>query len=74
LPSLASLAQYIKENSHLPNMPSATEVQQNGIELGNMNTRIVEKLEELTLYIIELNSRLEKLEKENAALRNQLQK
>lgn len=74
LPTLQSLKAYIKKNNHLPNMPSANEVQEKGIELGNMNTRIVEKLEELTLYIIELNAKMEKLEKENAALRRQLKK
>jgi hypothetical protein len=74
LPSLQSLKDYIKNNSRLPNMPSANEVKENGIELGDMNTRIVEKLEELTLYIIELNAKMEKLEKENEALRSQLKK
>jgi len=74
LPTLQSLKTYIKANNHLPNMPSANEVQENGIELGNMNTRIVEKIEELTLYIIELNGKIEKLEKDNATLRRQLTK
>lgn len=72
LRSLADLEQYITENKRLPNMPSAEEVQNNGIELGRMNTTVVEKIEELTLYIITLNKRLEILEKENAQLRNSL--
>jgi len=74
LKTLATLEGYIKKNNHLPNMPSAREVKNNGIELGNMNTRVVEKIEELTLYVIELNKRMAKLEKENARLRNQLKK
>ena len=74
LKSLATLEGFIKKNNHLPNMPSAKEVNDNGIELGNMNTRVVEKIEELTLYVIELNKRMAKLEKENARLRNQFKK
>lgn len=74
LKSLASLEEYISKNNRLPNMPSAEEVKNNGIELGNMNARVVEKIEELTLYIIDMNKKMEKLEKDNAELRNQLKK
>jgi hypothetical protein len=81
LRSLASLEDYIKKNSRLPNMPSAQQVKDNGIELGHMNTLVVENIEELTLHIIALNKNLtalnkkiEKLEKDNAALRKQLKK
>lgn len=74
LKSLATLEDYIKRYNHLPNMPSAQEVKDNGIELGNMNARVVEKIEELTLYVIALNKKIETLEKENASLRNQLKK
>lgn len=70
LRNLSSLENYINENKHLPNVPSATEVEKNGgIELGQMNTKLLEKVEELTLYIIEINKRVEKLEKENEALK-----
>jgi hypothetical protein len=44
---------YIDQNSHLPDMPSAEEVSKEGINLGEMNKRLVKKVEELTLYIIE---------------------
>ena len=74
LKSLLSLEEYISKNNRLPNMPSAEEVKKDGIELGNMNARVVEKIEELTLYIIALNKKIEKLEKDNADLRNQLKK
>lgn len=74
LKSLATLEDYIKRYNHLPNMPSAQEVKDNGIELGNMQARVVEKIEELTLYVITLNKKIEKLEKENVSLRNQLKK
>lgn len=59
---LFNLEEYIKKNNHLPNMPSAEEVKNNGIELGHMNARLLEKIEELTLYVIELK-------KENVELR-----
>jgi hypothetical protein len=74
LKSLSSLEEYISKNNRLPNMPSAEEVKNNGIELGKINTQVVEKIEELTLYVIELNKKIQKLEKENASLRNQSKK
>jgi hypothetical protein len=74
LKSLNTLEDYIKKNNRLPGMPSAAEVKNDGFELGKMNTRVVEKIEELTLYIIDLNKKIEKLEKDNATLRKQINK
>ena len=54
LPTLEEVEQHIKEKGHLPNIPSAQEVAENGIELGEMNKLLLEKIEELTLYVIEL--------------------
>lgn len=51
--SLADLDRYIKANKHLPGIPSAQEVKQNGIELGEMNKLLLQKIEELTLHLIE---------------------
>lgn len=62
LPKLEELEEFIKENKHLPNVPSAKEVAENGIELGEIATIQQEKIEELTLYIIEQN----KLNKEQS--------
>jgi hypothetical protein len=68
LMSLASLEEFIKKNNHLPNIPSAQEVKENGgIDLGDMNRRLLEKIEELTLHVIELNKEVQQLKKENAA-------
>ncbi|MEL7146161.1 MAG: hypothetical protein AAFO69_07320 [Bacteroidota bacterium] len=53
LKSLSSVADFISENGHLPNIPSAAEVEENGIALGEMNARLLEKIEELTLYAID---------------------
>ena len=53
LPTLAEMEKHIKEKGHLPNIPSAKEVAENGIELGEMNKLLLEKIEELTLYVIQ---------------------
>ena len=67
--SLKSLETYIQENKKLPNMPSAKEVGNKGMNVGQINTLLVEKVEELTLYTIqqqklidELMKRIEKIE------------
>lgn len=54
LPDLKETEQFIKENKHLPEIPSAKEVAENGISLGEMNAKFLKKIEEMTLYIIEL--------------------
>ena len=64
LKSLNTLEDYIKKNNHLPDMPSANEVKNNGIELGQMNAKLLEKVEELTLYVIDLKKEIEQLKKE----------
>lgn len=53
LPTLEEIEQYIMAKGHLPNMPSASEVETNGIALGEMNRLLLEKIEELTLYILQ---------------------
>ncbi|WP_395045426.1 hypothetical protein [Flavobacterium sp.] len=62
LMSLSDLEKYIDANNHLPNIPKANEVIINGLELGSMQVKQMEKIEELTLYIIELNKKIEALE------------
>lgn len=57
------LEQKIKADKHLPEIASATEMQENGVGLGELNTKLLQKTEELTLYIIQLNKRIEELEK-----------
>ena len=53
LPSLQEVKSYIDQNHHLPEMPSATEVAQDGLNLGEVNKLLAKKVEELTLYLIE---------------------
>ncbi len=62
MPSLRELETFIRENHHLPDIPSASETAEDGIDLGKMNTRLLKKIEELTLYIIEQEKRIQKLE------------
>lgn len=66
--SLAELAGYIKTNGHLPNMPSATEAESKGIDLGEMNRKLLEKVEELTLHLIEKDKELTKLNEQVSRL------
>lgn len=60
--SLSELEKYINVHNHLPDIPSAEDVENEGIKLKEMNQKMMEKIEELTLYIIELNKRIEELE------------
>jgi hypothetical protein len=76
LPTLKEVENYIKEEGHLKDIPSAREVEKNGIFLGEMDSKLLQKIEELTLYTIEQEKRLnnidlknEKLEKENKILK-----
>jgi hypothetical protein len=57
---LPTLKAYIDSASHLPGIPSAEEVVKNGSDLGQMNAKLLEKVEELTLYMIHLNEEIEK--------------
>ena len=64
LPTLQQVEQHIKEKGHLQNIPSAMEVEKEGIKLGEMNAKLLQKIEELTLYMIEQNKKTEQLQKE----------
>jgi hypothetical protein len=74
LKTLAELEAFIKTNGHLPNMPKASEIEQTGMPLGKIELILVEKVEELTLYMIEINKANEhlKLEIELLKIQNEL--
>ncbi|MBL0737623.1 hypothetical protein JI750_12025 [Flavobacterium sp. GN10] len=61
LKSLNEVEQYIKKNSHLPEIPSAKELEKNGLMIAEMNMNLLKKIEELTLYIIEQDKKTETL-------------
>ncbi|SFC66652.1 hypothetical protein SAMN04487891_1204 [Flagellimonas taeanensis] len=62
LKSLEEVQSYIKEHGHLPNIPSAKEMEANGIQLGEMNMKLLEKIEELTLHLIALREENKKIQ------------
>ena len=72
LPDLKATEQFIKENKHLPEIPSAAEVEKDGINLGEMNARLLKKIEELTLHLIEQNKKQAQLSSEVTSLREAL--
>ncbi|MBU1115315.1 MAG: fibronectin type III domain-containing protein [Bacteroidetes bacterium] len=64
LMSLTEIDKYVSKYKHLPEIPSALEVKSNGLSVGEMQSKLLTKIEELTLYIIEQNKRIQKLKKE----------
>ncbi len=73
LMSLDELEKSISINKHLPNIPSAADITADkGFEVGDMNRRLLEKVEELTLYIIDINKQNQQLQKSNLQMENRL--
>ncbi len=79
LNDLNEIENFVKENKHLPDIPSAREVEENGIQLGEMDAKLLQKIEELTLYMIEQNKKtetliekVETLESENELLKGKI--
>jgi hypothetical protein len=54
LPSLGYVENFIQENKHLPGIPSEEQVKEEGIDVSEMNKMLLQKIEELTLYIIDI--------------------
>lgn len=63
LPSLHSVEAFINQHNHLPEVPSAKDVEANGIDIASNQAILLKKIEELTLYIIEQDKRIQTLEK-----------
>jgi hypothetical protein len=72
LMSLNDLEQQIKANKHLPGIPSAKEVEENGVSLGEMQAKLLQKIEELTLYVIDQDKKLDVLKEENEQLKKRI--
>lgn len=66
--SISELKTFIADNNRLPGIPAAAEMESGGLEIGEMQRKMMEKIEELTLYIIDLNSDLEQIKGINAGL------
>lgn len=69
LPTLAQVEKHINENGHLENIPNEEEVLKNGINLGEMNAKLLQKIEELTLYSIQQAKEIEVLKEENKSFK-----
>lgn len=69
LKPLSEIEEYIKANNHLQNIPSAIEIEKNGVSIGNIVAKQMEKIEELTLYLIEQHKQIEELKKQMEALK-----
>jgi hypothetical protein len=67
---LAELEAYIRQNKHLPEVPSAKEMEANGLNLKEMNLLLLKKVEELTLHLIDASKKIESLDKEVQSLKN----
>ncbi|MFL5789728.1 MAG: hypothetical protein ACJ748_16830 [Flavisolibacter sp.] len=72
LPSLQEIEKYIQLNNHLPEIPSAEEVEKEGLDVATNQAKLLKKIEELTLYIINQNKKIERLESQCSQL-NDLQ-
>ena len=70
---LEQVEQFINQNSHLPEVQSAQEVSDKGIDVGAMNAKLLQKVEELTLYLIEQNKEIKMQNKENKMQNNEIE-
>ncbi|KAA2238756.1 hypothetical protein F0L74_21310 [Chitinophaga agrisoli] len=68
LPSLAEVEQFIKTNKHLPDMPPAAEIKENGMDVEEMNRKLLQKVEELTLYMIRQQKEIAELKQQVSTL------
>lgn len=72
LAPLSDVASYIRQNHHLPDVPSAEQVGQAGMSLGDMQTKLLAKVEELTLRMIDAEKERQRMKDENEELRREL--
>lgn len=69
LMSLSNLSDFIRKNKHLPGVPSQKEVSENGLNIGDQHTILLKKIEELTLYLLEQERKIQLLINENNKLK-----
>lgn len=74
LPSLQAVEAFINKNKHLPDVPSASEIAAQGQDVGEMNTILLKKVEELTLHLISMQKEINLLKDSNKALEEQVKK
>lgn len=71
---LSEVKSFVYTNSHLPNIPSEAEIRESGLSVDDMQLKLLEKVEELTLYMIELDEKNQMQEKDNAAMKAELER
>ncbi|WP_119790337.1 hypothetical protein [Flavobacterium anhuiense] len=71
---LNELEKFVKDNKHLPEVLPANEMEKNGTDLGVLASKLLQKIEELTLYTIEQNKKLEKQNQELTILKGKIKK
>jgi len=69
---LSEVEQFVNTNKHLPSIPSATEVQTNGMNMGDMQNKLLQKIEELTLYMIEQQKTITEQQRQINELKEQI--
>lgn len=74
LPPLNEVEQYISQNKHLPGIPTAAQVEGKGVSVGNITSKLLQKIEELTLYVINLKKENETIKTQLAVIHEQLRK
>jgi hypothetical protein len=72
LPSLESIEKHIKDKKHLPEIASAKEMEKEGVNVGEFQIKLLQKIEELTLYMIEMKKEVSSLKNDNNELKNQI--
>ncbi|WP_228376115.1 hypothetical protein [Chryseobacterium sp. BLS98] len=72
LPKLDEVEKHIKEKKHLPEIASATQMEKEGVNIGEFQIKLLQKIEELTLYTIEQNKQLKKLQENNDKLAEEI--
>ncbi|VXD10884.1 hypothetical protein [Marinoscillum sp. 108] len=73
LKSLDEVEKFVRLNKHLPDLPSADEFRENDLNVADMDNKLLQKIEELTLYMIDMNKRMNQLEIENSELKGKVQ-
>jgi hypothetical protein len=71
---LTEVREYIEKHKHLPEIASAEEMQKDGVGIGDLQTKLLQKVEELTLYLIEQENKIQELEKQVIRLKQQSSK
>jgi len=72
LAPLSDVAAYVKDKHNLPDIPSAADVKEKGVSLGDMQAKLLARIEELTLHMIETEKRSDRLEAENLSLKQRI--